>query len=80
MRVRTRSRRLANTIAKSLAPEAAHPAGSKARVSVKVDETTLEVKIVAKDVTSLRAVLNSYLRMIGASLRVTNMIVLESPR
>ena len=80
LRVRTRSRRLANAIAESLVPEAHHPAGSKAHVSVRVDERTLEVKIVAGDVTSLRAVMNSYLRMIGACLRVTNAIMFENPR
>ena len=78
--VKTQSHRLANAIAKSLGPEVDHPAGSKARVSVRVDERTLELRFLARDATSLRAVMNSYLRMIGACLRVTKAIEFENLR
>jgi len=68
------SRRLATAIAKSLSPELDHPAGSKSRVRVRVDQRNLELTFLARDATALRATINSYLRMIGACLKVTEAI------
>jgi tRNA threonylcarbamoyladenosine modification (KEOPS) complex Pcc1 subunit len=68
------SRRLAAAIAKSLNPELDHPAGSKSRVRVRVDQRNLELTFLARDATALRATMNSYLRMIGACLKVTEAI------
>ena len=68
------SRRLATAIAKSLGPELDHPAGSKSRVRVRVDQRNLELTFLARDATALRATMNSYLRMIGACLKVTEAI------
>jgi tRNA threonylcarbamoyladenosine modification (KEOPS) complex Pcc1 subunit len=72
--VQTKSRRLADAIAKSLSPEIDHPAGSKAHVRVKVERRKLKLTFQARDATALRAVMNSYLRMIGACLKVTDAI------
>jgi len=66
-----KSRRLADSIAKSLSPEANHPAGTKSRVRVRVQQRRLDITFLARDVTALRATMNSYLRIITASLRVT---------
>jgi tRNA threonylcarbamoyladenosine modification (KEOPS) complex Pcc1 subunit len=68
------SRRLADAIAKSLSPEIDHPAGSKARVYVRVEQRKLELTFLARDASALRATMNSYLRMIGACLKVTEAI------
>lgn len=78
--VQVRSRRLAGAIARSLRPEVDHPAGWKARVTIRVDQKTLELKFVARDTTALRAVMNSYLRIISACLNVTEGIELEKVR
>jgi len=77
LNVQTKSRRLADAIAKSLSPEIDHPSGSTAHVRVKVEQRKLELTFQAKDATALRAVMNSYLRMIGACLKVTEAI--ENP-
>jgi tRNA threonylcarbamoyladenosine modification (KEOPS) complex Pcc1 subunit len=78
--VHVRSRRLADAIARSLRPEVDHPVGSKARVAIRVDQKILELKFLAKDTTALRAVMNSYLRIISACLKVTEAIELEKVR
>ncbi len=72
--IQLNSRRLADSIAKSLSPEINHPAGSKSRVHVHVEKRKLELTFLAKDATALRATMNSYLRMIGACLKVTEAI------
>jgi tRNA threonylcarbamoyladenosine modification (KEOPS) complex Pcc1 subunit len=69
-----RSHRMANSIAKSLEPELSHPAGSKARARMRISRNELEVRFQARDTTALRAIINSYLRMIGACIRVTETI------
>jgi tRNA threonylcarbamoyladenosine modification (KEOPS) complex Pcc1 subunit len=78
--VQVRSRRVADAIARSLRPEVDHPAGWKARVTVRVDQKILELKFLARDTTALRAVMNSYLRIISACLKVTEAIELEKVR
>jgi len=70
--IRVGSRRLAEAIASSLSPEVNHPAGSKARVSVRVKQRNLELTFLARDSTALRATMNSYLRMVAACLKVTD--------
>lgn len=69
-----RSRRMADSIAKSLEPELIHPAGAKARARMKINRNSLELMFQARDTTALRAIMNSYLRMIGACIRVTETI------
>jgi tRNA threonylcarbamoyladenosine modification (KEOPS) complex Pcc1 subunit len=71
--IQLNSRRLADSIAKSLSPEV-NQAGSKSRVRVRVEQRKLELTFLARDSTALRATMNSYLRMIGACLKVTEEI------
>ena len=78
--VQVKSRRLADAIAKSLGPEVDHPSGSKAHVSIKLNQRTLELKFLARDSSALRAVMNSYLRMISACLKVAEAIEREMLR
>jgi len=68
------SRRVAASIARSLSPETNHSAGSKSRVRISVGQKKLELTFIARDATALRAIMNSYLRMIRACLRVTEAI------
>jgi len=72
--IQVSSPRLANAIASSLSPEIDHPAASKARVNVRVVRRKLELTFHARDATALRAIMNSYLRMIGACLKVTEAV------
>jgi len=72
--IKLNSRRLAASIAKSLSPETSHPAGSKSRVRVRVEQKKLELTFLARDAIALRAIMNSYLRMIRACLKVTEAI------
>jgi tRNA threonylcarbamoyladenosine modification (KEOPS) complex Pcc1 subunit len=68
---------MANSIARSLEPELAHPAGAKATVSMKTNARCIELKFYARNNTALRAIMTSYLRMIGVCMRVTEEISLK---
>jgi tRNA threonylcarbamoyladenosine modification (KEOPS) complex Pcc1 subunit len=70
-----KSHRMADSIAKSLEPELSHPAGSKARAHMKIKRNNLELRFQARDTTALRAIMNSYLRMIKACISVTETIL-----
>lgn len=72
--IQLKSRRLADSIAKSLTPEINHPTGTKSQVRVRVEKAKLELTFLARDATALRATMNSYLRMIGACVKVTEAI------
>ena len=66
---------MTDSIAKSLEPELSNPAGSKARAHMKIRSNSLELNFQARDTTALRAILNSYLRMIKASTSVTETVL-----
>ena len=59
----------AKIISESLAPEIKHKI-PKTNVEVSIFKETLSLKIEAKDVSSLRAACNSYLRWINTALNV----------
>jgi tRNA threonylcarbamoyladenosine modification (KEOPS) complex Pcc1 subunit len=65
-----RSRRQLNAIATALAPETLHPAGDKAEARIIVRARSLEIKLRARDSSSLRAIMSSYLRMLKATVNV----------
>jgi len=76
-----RSRRQLAAIAAALAPEALHPAGEKAHARLKLERQKLKIKFEARDSSSLRAIMNSYLRMLKASNDVcSRMLQLEGKR
>jgi len=62
---------MADSIAKSLGPELSYPAGSKAGARLKIKRNNLELTFQARDTTALRAIMNSYLRMMKACIAVT---------
>jgi tRNA threonylcarbamoyladenosine modification (KEOPS) complex Pcc1 subunit len=68
--VRLRSRRQLHAIAAALGPETMHPAGEKAEASITVRGGVLTIKFRARDSSSLRAVMSSYLRMVKATANV----------
>jgi tRNA threonylcarbamoyladenosine modification (KEOPS) complex Pcc1 subunit len=75
--VQLKTRRMANSIARSLEPELGHPAGAKATVSMKAKARCIVLKFHARNNTALRAIMTSYLRMIGVCMRVTEEISLK---
>ena len=67
------SRHLANSIAKALQPEL-DQTGARASVSLRLHDKNIELKFHARDTTTLRAIMNSYIRMISACTRVAKTI------
>jgi tRNA threonylcarbamoyladenosine modification (KEOPS) complex Pcc1 subunit len=63
----------AEVIAESLQPEIKHKI-PKTNVDVAISEKTFSLSIEAKDVSSLRAACNSYLRWINTALNVKRTI------
>lgn len=58
----------------SLVPEVEQPASERSKVEVVAREGKLVIRIKASDVAALRAVVNSYLRWVGAILDVVSLI------
>jgi tRNA threonylcarbamoyladenosine modification (KEOPS) complex Pcc1 subunit len=65
-----RSRKQVKAIAAALAPEASHPASGKANARVILRGQELTIMFRARDSPSLRAIMNSYLRMVRATTTV----------
>ena len=65
-----RSRKQVDAIAAALAPEASHPAGEKASARVILRGHRLKIVFRARDSPALRAVMNSYIRMLKATTTV----------
>ena len=65
-----RSRKQLNAIAAALAPEASHSAGEKAHARITLRGQRLKIVFKARDSPSLRAIMNSYLRMLKATTTV----------
>ena len=63
----------ARIIAESLDPEIKHKI-PKTNVEVSLSNKTFSIKIAAKDISSLRAACNSYLRWINTALNVKKTI------
>jgi len=59
----------ANIVGASLNPEIKHKI-PKTNINVEISEKTLKMEIEAKDLSSLRAACNSYLRWINTALNV----------
>ena len=65
-----RSRKQIDAIAAALTPEASHPAGQKANAKIIRQGQRLKIIFEARDSPSLRAIMNSYLRMLKATTTV----------
>lgn len=70
VRIAFQSRRQMLAVARALNPEAMHPAGRKAQARIVSRGKTLRLSFEAKDTSTLRAIVSSYLRLLAASLNV----------
>ena len=62
-------------VAVALAPELQHPGGEKAKAKILVRGKKMRLQFYAKDLTTLRAIVSSYLRMVAAALNVSNSLL-----
>ena len=65
----------ANAIAKALRPELFHPAGERANARLRVRGLTMSLHFEARDSIALRAILSSGLRILAASLNVSDSLI-----
>ena len=63
----------AKLVAKSLSPEIKHKI-PKTNIEMSISKDTLSLKIESKDVSTLRAACNSYLRWINTALKVKQLV------
>jgi tRNA threonylcarbamoyladenosine modification (KEOPS) complex Pcc1 subunit len=65
-------------VATALSPELSHPAGQKADARLVRRGKTLKIEFEARDSSSLRAIMSSYLRMLAATINVSmSLLALE---
>jgi tRNA threonylcarbamoyladenosine modification (KEOPS) complex Pcc1 subunit len=74
VRLRFSSERHLTTLLNALAPEANRPVTTRARAVLEKEGNFLALKIEAKDTVALRAELNAYLRWIGSTVKVLEVI------
>jgi tRNA threonylcarbamoyladenosine modification (KEOPS) complex Pcc1 subunit len=70
VRIYPRSRTQKNAIAASLTPETVYPAAEKAQANIVVRRHTVTIRFRARDSSTLRAIMSSYLRMAKATTSV----------
>jgi len=61
------SRRHAEAVYKALKPETMHSIGPRSKVTILLKGKTLQIGVFAKDISALRAAVNSYLRWVSGS-------------
>ncbi|MGP8070681.1 MAG: KEOPS complex subunit Pcc1 [Candidatus Bathyarchaeia archaeon] len=66
-----RSRQQLEAIAEALRPEILHPAGEKAEARITKGGKMLKLEFEARDSSALRAIMTSYLRLLGAAVNVS---------
>jgi tRNA threonylcarbamoyladenosine modification (KEOPS) complex Pcc1 subunit len=66
-----RSRQEMEAIAEALRPEILHPAGEKAQARITKRGKKLKLQFEARDSSALRAIMTSYLRLLGAAVNVS---------
>ena len=71
IKIACRSKKQMQAVAEALSPELAHPAGEKAEASLFMLSKGLKFRFVARDASSLRAIMTSYLRLLAATLNVS---------
>jgi len=65
----------ADAIAKALSPELFHPAGERAMARLVVSGLTMSIHFEARDSIALRAIMSSGLRILAASLNVSDSLI-----
>ncbi len=61
------SKRHAEAIYKALKPETKHSIGPRSKVAILLRGKALEIVVFARDISALRAAVNSYLRWVSSS-------------
>jgi len=74
VRLRFSSDKHLTTLINALTPEVNRPVTTRARVILEKEGKFLALKVEAKDTVALRATLNAYLRWIGSTMRVLEVI------
>ena len=74
IRMRLSSEKQLNTLLDALTPEAEKPAGTRAKAALEKEGSFLVLKVEAKDTVALRAALNAYLRWIGSTVKVLEVV------
>jgi len=69
-----RSRQQMEAIAEALGPEVLHPAGEKAQARITKGGKMLELQFEGRDTSALRAIMTSYLRLLGAAVNVSDLL------
>jgi len=75
VRVIFRTKQQADAIAKALSPEFFHPASKRAMARLVVRGLTMSIDFEAKDSVALRAIMSSGLRILAASLNVSDTLI-----
>lgn len=65
---------VAQTILNALSPETDSAPSDRAEVTLSITERTLKISIQAKDLTALRAAMNSYLAWVSSSMKTLEFI------
>lgn len=74
VRLRLSSQKQLDTILDALAPEANRPVNVRAKASLKREGDFVILTVETKDTVALRAALNAYLRWIGSTVKVLEVI------
>jgi len=72
---RFKSRQQMEAIAEALRPEMFYPAGEKANARITMRGRTLKLQFEARDSGALRAILTSYLRLLGTAVNVSRSVL-----
>ncbi|MGD0176962.1 MAG: KEOPS complex subunit Pcc1 [Candidatus Bathyarchaeia archaeon] len=70
-----RTRQQMDAIAQGLGPELRHPAGERATAKIVIRGRKLSLRFEANDSAALRAIMSSYLRLLVASLNVSDSLM-----
>jgi tRNA threonylcarbamoyladenosine modification (KEOPS) complex Pcc1 subunit len=74
VRLRCSSEKQLTTLLDALSPETEKPVGTRANAVLERASNLLVLKVEAKDTVALRAALNAYLRWIGSTVNVLDVV------
>jgi tRNA threonylcarbamoyladenosine modification (KEOPS) complex Pcc1 subunit len=74
VRLRCSSEKQLTTLLDALSPETEKPVGTRANAVLERESNLLVLKVEAKDTVALRAALNAYLRWIGSTVNVLDVV------
>lgn len=77
IRLTMRSERQLEAMVDALTPEVERQVGTRSKVTLSSEKTTLVLSVEAEDTSALRAALNSYLRWANSALNVMESVTQE---